>query len=109
MDTPQARATFLALGDLTYPPKLGSLRYWQKQGCCCFKLVQHSTEGGVPDTMADAQGCSSLITHPSAAKKSGSATASTRTTYSAIPDVFIFKRKRLSEMLDALLGLGLNL
>lgn len=56
-------ATFLAAGVFISLPTEGFLRYWQRQGCCCLILVQHSALGGVFEEIAPLHTDSSVGLH----------------------------------------------
>ncbi|GKA15535.1 hypothetical protein Tco_0695282 [Tanacetum coccineum] len=67
MGTPHVVATFLALGDITYPLKLGFCMYWHKHGFCSIIFAQHNCEGSnEADDIAPAHGASSVGTHVTA-------------------------------------------
>ncbi|GFY96423.1 hypothetical protein Acr_11g0007290 [Actinidia rufa] len=71
--------------------------YWQRQGLCCFILVQRSGEGRVPDVIAPMQGFSSVGLHVTAAAaiNTSASCANTKTSAAAAAstkmlDAFIF-------------------
>lgn len=57
---PHAFAICLALGELISFLRLGYFKYLQRQGPCCFSLVQHKEVGGLEEVMALAHALSSI-------------------------------------------------
>jgi hypothetical protein len=56
-------ATLMALGELTSFLRLGSFKYWQRQGFCSLSLLQHIAEGGLEEVMAFAHAISCNALH----------------------------------------------
>jgi hypothetical protein len=92
MVTPQARATFLAPGELTYCLRFGFLMYPQRHGFCSFNFPQQALDGGADDVIADMHGLNSVGLQVTAFAVSGAShrrsTATTTTAQSAVQENF---------------------
>jgi hypothetical protein len=91
MVTPQARATFLAPGELTYCLRFGFLMYPQRHGFCSFNFPQQALDGGADDEIADEHGLNSVGLQVTAFAVSGAShrsIATTTTAQSAVQENF---------------------
>ncbi|KAI3735874.1 hypothetical protein L6452_15397 [Arctium lappa] len=66
MGTPQVLDTFLALGEVIYPLRLGFFMYWHRHGVCSFNFWQQVVDGDDDDVKAGRHGDSSVTVHVTA-------------------------------------------
>jgi hypothetical protein len=89
-----ASATLMALGELTSFLRLGSFKYWQRQGFCSFSLLQHIAEGGLDEMMAFAHALSCNALHVIPIDNSVFAMSTVTIMHNVKHEIFIFKERK---------------